>query len=209
MAYTLGFIFADGNISLNKRGSAYFSLYSADEDILIFIRRSMGSNHKISKRNERSGNVFRIQVGSIEMVKDLFVLGLITLKSKRMNLPNIPNKYLANFILGYFDGDGSVWVGKIHKERLKETLTIQCSFTSASLLFLKALHLKLKRLGVKRGAIHKIKDKDCSRLVLSVKDSLQIYKIMYNKGQVPFCLKRKKNVFDEYIKIISGRSSAG
>ncbi|MFA5361586.1 MAG: hypothetical protein WC290_03995, partial [archaeon] len=63
MAYTLGFIFADGNISLNKRGSAYFSLYSADKDILIFIRRSMGSNHKISKRNERSGNVFRIQVG--------------------------------------------------------------------------------------------------------------------------------------------------
>jgi len=42
-----------------------------------------------------------------------------------------------------------------------------------------------------------------------IKDSLQIYKIMYNKGQVPFCLKRKKNVFDEYIKIISRRSSAG
>lgn len=40
-----------------------------------------------------------------------------------------------------------------------------------------------------------------------IKDSLQIYKIMYNKGQVPFCLKRKKNVFDEYIKIISSRSS--
>jgi len=201
MAYVLGFIFADGNIIKNRRGSNYFSFYSSDKRILVFIRQTMSSTHKISKRNARSGNVYRIQVGSKEMVEDLHNLGLVETKAHRMEFPDIPQKYLNLFILGFFDGDGNVWVGKTHKKRKLSTLTIQSAFTSASFNFLKELHQNLKSLGVSGGFIYNIKNKNCSRLILSTNDSLKLYKIMYNGVCVPYCLGRKKKVFEKYIKM--------
>lgn len=199
MSYILGFLFADGNITINQRGAHYFSFYSMDKDILCFVRKSMASTHKISKRNETSGNVFRLQIGNKEMVEDLCRLGLTKTKARRMKLPNVPQKHLNSFISGFFDGDGNVWVGKVHKERKTSTIVIQTAFTSASVDFLKELHIKLKTLGVCRGFIYKIKDKECYRLILSVKDTLQLSKIMYNSKYHSFCLKRKKRVFDSYI----------
>jgi hypothetical protein len=201
MAYILGFIFADGNILKNKRGANYFSFYSSDKGILMFIKKTMGSSHKVSQRNERSGNVYRIQVGRKEMVEDLYNLGLVETKARRMKFPNIPPKYLGSFILGFFDGDGNVWVGKTHKKRKLSTTTIQTAFTSASFNFLKELHKNLELLGVKGGFIYQIKNKNCSRLILSVNDSLKLYKIMYNGVCVPYCLRRKKKVFEKYIKM--------
>ena len=81
MAYILGFMFTDGNITVNKRGVNYFSFYTMDKEILKFIKQSIESYHKISKRNARSENVFRLQVGSKEMVRDLYNLGLINIKA--------------------------------------------------------------------------------------------------------------------------------
>jgi len=51
MSYILGFMFANGNITVTKRGANYFAFYSADIDVLQFIKKSMKSSHKISKRN--------------------------------------------------------------------------------------------------------------------------------------------------------------
>ena len=38
MSYTIGFMFADGGISINPRGGCYFALYSNDEDLLKKIK---------------------------------------------------------------------------------------------------------------------------------------------------------------------------
>ncbi len=200
MVYILGFLFADGSISVTKRGGYYFSFHSADEGLLLKIRESMGSNHKVSKRNSRSGNVFRLQIGSKEMVEDLYVLKLKETKTKRMEFPNLPQKYLADFIRGYFDGDGNVWMGFMHKERKIQTMTLQVAFTSASKEFLIDLHKILKSLGIEGGSIFGIKNKNCSRLLFSTRDSLKLHKIMYNKTCEAFCLERKKIVFERYIK---------
>jgi len=201
MAYTLGFIFADGNIIRNKRGSNYFSFYSSDKAILIFIKKAMSSDHKISKRNIHSGNVYRLQIGSKEMVNDLYKLGLINNKANRMDFPIVPSKYLTSFVLGFFDGDGNVWIGKMNKKRKHPTIVIQSSFTSASISFLKQLHDSLKSFGIKGGFIYKIKNKNCARLTLSIKDSLKLYKIMYNGDHTPYFLKRKRETFEKYIKM--------
>jgi len=200
MAYTLGFLYADGSITL-KNNSGYLSFYSSDKDLLDFIKLSMNSDHKISKRSSKSGNVYRIQIGDKNIIKDLAKIGLKQNKTKRMKIPNIPAKYISNFILGFFDGDGNVWTGYINKKRKNPTYVIQVSFTSASYLFLKDLHIILTKLGINGGFISPVKDKNCSRLILSINDSLQIYKIMYNTTYTPFYLKRKKVVFDRFINM--------
>lgn len=200
MSYTIGFMFADGGISINSRGGCYFALYSNDEDLLKKIKNKMGSDHKISKRSVRSGNVFRFQIGSKEMVNDLKELGFYENKIKRMRIPEIPNNFISDFIRGFFDGDGNVWVGTSHKNS-KSNITIQTSFTSASRYFLIDLQLRLKKLGLLGGSIFSIKNKDCSRITYSVNDTLKLYKIMYNIDCVDLYLPRKRKVFEKYIKL--------
>jgi intein-encoded DNA endonuclease-like protein len=201
MSYILGFLFADGNITTNNRGANYFSFYSMDREILSFAKKAMKSRHKLSKRNARSGEVYRLQIGSKEMVEDLLNLGLVNAKVSRMKFPDIPKKYLPQFILGFFDGDGNVWTGEIHKKRKTQTMAIQTAFTSSSEKFLTSLQNELKKNGIKGGFIYHIKNKNCARLILSIKDSLKLYEIMYNDNQPSFFLKRKRKVFEKYINL--------
>ncbi|KXK00108.1 MAG: hypothetical protein UZ19_OD1000154 [Parcubacteria bacterium OLB19] len=130
MSYILGFIYADGNIVKTKRGTHFVSIYTADKELLKSIKIIIKSEHAISERNSSSGKVFRLQVGSKEWYSDLSEIGVFPNKSLRMRLPDIPDKYFGDFVRGYFDGDGNVWVGEIHKNRLSPSLTLQIAFTS-------------------------------------------------------------------------------
>ncbi len=206
MAYILGFLYADGNITETKRGTHFVSLYTADKDILLAIRKSFASDHKISKRTSATGHDYRIQIGSQEWFADLGKIGLFPNKTKRMLLPKVSKKYFGDFVRGYFDGDGNVWSGLIHKQRINPTLVLQVSFTSCSKEFLEALRTELKVCGVNGGGLYTPKKGNYSRLTLSSKDALIIYKIMYNAGHKLF-LKRKKVVFDKFIHNCGGSST--
>ncbi len=197
MAYVLGFMFADGNIIKNNRGGYYFAIYTADEELLIRMRTSMGSSHKISFKMGKLGGCYSIQIGSKEMFNDLGKVGLTPNKSKRMILPEVPKKYLGDFVRGYFDGDGHVWVGQINKNREKTQMTILTGFTSGSLNFLISLKNILKSAGIRGGCIYKCKTGEYGRLSFSVFDSLRLYEIMYNRPHTLY-LDRKKMVFDKY-----------
>ncbi len=209
MAYILGFMFADGGIVKNNRGAYYFSLYSSDKKLLEEIRNKMSSEHKISKRNVRSGNVFRLQVGSKEMINDLSKHGFYSNKIYRMRLPDIPFEFISAFARGYFDGDGNVWVGLSHKNKGKSNIAIQTSFTSASKLFLNDLKNILSRFNILGGSIFLIKNKNCYRLTYSVNDSLKLYNLMYNRDNYlsyDLFLLRKRKVFEKYDKLRKMRS---
>ncbi len=208
MAYVLGFLYADGNISVGKRGNHYVAIYSADRYILVAIARAFGSTHKISKRSLSSGSVYRIQIGSKEWVEDLAVIGVGSTKTKRLTLPLIPDSYRADFVRGYFDGDGNVWIGTVNKHRSTPSCVIQVAFTSGCRSFLVQLHTLLQmHCKVTGGSMYDSKTRAYSRLAFSSGDALTIYKIMYN-GRHKLFLKRKKVVFEQFIKI-RGRSSAG
>ncbi len=201
MSYVLGFLFADGNIVKTKRGTHFVTFYSADKQLLSNIKIVMGLDHKISKRNSRSGKVYRIQVGSREMYDDLLRLGLIPKKSKRMKMINIPTKYFGDFVRGYFDGDGNVWSGYINKDRKTKTFVLYVSFTSASVGFLKDMLLMLRKyVNIEGGGVYPVKNKNCARLSLATKDSLKLYKVMYNTCYSLF-LSRKRRVFENFIKM--------
>lgn len=147
MAYILGFFCADGAMTINPRGSKYIDFTIADLGLLEQIKTSLGSNHKIKIRpgdNENTKMRYRLQIGSKIIFQDLLNMGLTPKKTFRMNLPEIPKKYFADFVRGYFGGDGNVWCGKMHKERKTPGLSIRASFTSGNQKFLKDLAEKNK-----------------------------------------------------------------
>jgi intein-encoded DNA endonuclease-like protein len=156
MAYVLGFLFADGNIIKTKRKTYFISIYSSDEDLLGAMRECMRSNHKISLRKSLSGSVYRIQIGSKGLFNDLVKKGLTPNKSRRMRMPRIPKRYFGDFVRGYFDGDGNVWVGFLNKKRENPTYVITTSFTCASKAFLQSLQAGLIKEGVRGGSVYKI-----------------------------------------------------
>ena len=200
MAYILGFLFADGNIIKTKRNTHFVSLYTADYDLIVSIRRFIGSDHKISERKSETGVVYRIQIGSKELFDSLLELGLTPNKSRRMEMPIIPEKYTGDFIRGYFDGDGNVWGGVSHPSRAKKTKVLLVCFTSASMEFLSNLLFLLKSREILGGSLFKSKNGNYARLSFSTLDALKIYKIMYNEPTELF-LPRKKLIFEKFIQM--------
>jgi intein-encoded DNA endonuclease-like protein len=200
MSYILGFIYADGNLTKNKRGACFLAIYSADKELLFEIRKSLKSEHKISNRKSVSGFNYCIQIGSKEIFTDLNKVGMKTNKTLRMTLPKIPKKYFSDFLRGYFDGDGNVWVGLSHKNRKTKYWVIRTVFTSCSKKFLESLRFNMSKIFNENGVISKGKG-NYHRLTYSVWGSLKIYKIMYNSHQSQIFLKRKKATFERFIKI--------
>ena len=198
MAYVLGFLYADGNIIFTKRATWFWSLQINDKEILEKIKQVIDSSHIISKkkRYNNQGQSYRLQVGSKEMCADLMCLGLTERKSKTILWPKVPRKYFSDFLRGYFDGDGGVWVGFKNKKRLHKIYVISTSFTSGSREFLVALKEILFRYGILGGSL--VKKERGFDLKYSIKDSLNLYKIMYNDKCTLF-LKRKKDKFESYI----------
>ena len=207
MAYVLGFLYADGNIIKTKRGTHFVAFYSADLFLLQEVKKVIKAEHVVSVRSVRSGEVCRLQIGSMEWFDDLCTLGLTPNKSMRMLLPDIPDTFFSDFVRGYFDGDGNVWVGDVHKTRTTSTYTIQTTFTSGSFEFLKSLRSRLQQCGLSGGSLFHPKTGNYGRLTFSKQDTLKIYRIMYNAPHRLY-LERKKVVFEEFVNNC-GRSSAG
>ncbi len=205
MAYVLGFFAADGYITVNKRGGQFWCIQITDKELLEEIKKVVEAEHKISVRI-RSGNestIYRLQVGSIEMCDDLRRLGFSERKTRSLAVPNIPKKYFANFVRGYFDGDGNVWTGKTHKDRKTHGLAIQAAFTSCSNMFLVEMKRRLNLLGFTGGSVYRSKG-NYSRLQFGTRDTLKLYDFMYNHRshlKSGLFLSRKKEVFEKYGKL--------
>jgi len=135
------------------------------------------------------------------MCEDLRKLGWGERKTNNLSVPNVPRKYFPDFVRGYFDGDGNVWSGMMHKSAGTHTLAIQTVFTSCSLNFLEKIRKKLETFGVERGVLRRGKGA-YYRLTYSINNSLRLYDFMYNGlGTSKLFLERKRDVFDRYIKM--------
>jgi intein-encoded DNA endonuclease-like protein len=131
MAYVLGFIFSDGNITETIRNGysdkLAFGLHKKDLDILKKIKRELSAEQKLSF----SKNYVYFGVYSQIIVNDLKKLGVSYRKSLEVNrgkIPNVPQKYIRHFIRGIVDGDGSIHFDKRNYPTLsvcgrKDTMT--------------------------------------------------------------------------------------
>ena len=127
MTYILGFIFADGGIvkvihngSSDKLG---FGLHRKDIDVLQKIKQELSAEQALSP----SGNYVHFSIFSQVIVDDLKRLGISYRKSFRKSpgkIPNIPKKYIRDFIRGVVDGDGSINFDKKGRQKGYPNLSI-------------------------------------------------------------------------------------
>lgn len=201
MAYVLGFFAADGSMYVNPRGSHYVSFYSNDHELLIKIRATLESDHKICKRLSSGDSVYRytLQIGSKDMFGDLEKLGFSRNKSKTVKFPKIPEGYLANFVRGYFDGDGNIlFKNYFRKDRNKYKSYFATKFISGSFAFLKGLRCALSTHSqVGDGSLYK----GDRSFVLSYaeKDSKRLCAFMYNAVKNDLFLERKYSIYKKFI----------
>ena len=115
-AYWLGFVAADGCVYKNKEnsGTVIVSLHRKDKKHLERMKEFIGSDREISDyiSNTGFGNntpMSRLEIYSTQMVDDIVEKGVCQRKSLTLKPPLIDQKYWKSFILGYFDGDGSIY----------------------------------------------------------------------------------------------------
>lgn len=205
MAYLLGYIAADGTVSIGKRGNCYLSVDSIDEELPSMLKKAMSAGHKISviKRRKEWNTIYRLQIGSKTVVGDLKNLGIVPKKTKRLAVPKMPQKFFRDFLRGYFDGDGSISC-RMYKRTNRKTLLLQMRvlFTSSSERILKQFNDKLKKILSISGKFRK--DKNWYRLYYYPQGDIQkIFKFLYgNKPQL--FLTRKYDYFRNTIAKING-----
>ena len=114
-AYWLGFLAADGcNYWREQNASIIINIHQKDKNHLIKFKDFMNSNVEIKDFIQTWGYsnntpMSKIIFNSKEMSQDLSKLGIVPNKSLILNPPKINSEYWLPFILGYFDGDGSIF----------------------------------------------------------------------------------------------------
>lgn len=132
-AYILGFICADGHI---ERDRLNITVSIKDKDILEKIRCALHSNHPIkevqrinpyNKTERKTLILVELMIGSVELVKPLFNMGLTTNKTYTLDgsiLKYIPKYLMRDFLRGYFDGDGNISFGRRYNSGYKYNINI-------------------------------------------------------------------------------------
>jgi len=203
MSYTLGFIYADGAIYKSSRGN-YLAITSIDKDVLNMIKGWMDSKHNIYKTTFKDKNrktKYLLRIGNKEMFYSLLNIGVSPNKSLTMVVPNIPKKFLPDFVRGYFDGDGCVYLERakgLKKNKIVKRLSI--IFTSGSREFLKKLLIVLQREAkIKQTKIYN--SHRSYQIRLSTQDALKVFGYMYSGAQKEYFLERKFKIFKKYFNL--------
>lgn len=112
-AYILGLLFADGNVSKTK-SNYQVKLKLSDLDLLNKVKNIITPESKLyydkcaKETHKLSASMI---VTSSKMANDLIKLGCCIKKSLVLEFPKIDDLLYRHFVRGYFDGDGSIYVG--------------------------------------------------------------------------------------------------
>lgn len=114
-AYWLGFLAADGcNYQREHNASIILNIHQQDIEHLKLFQLALKSDIPIKSYISDSGfsnntPMCKFIINSKKMSNDLLKLGIVPKKSLILEPPKIDSKYYLSFILGYFDGDGSLY----------------------------------------------------------------------------------------------------
>jgi hypothetical protein len=104
MAYVLGFVVSDGNVSKDLRCLTITQSHACGREILDRLKGILGGN--ITGPDEDDSN--RLLVHSRPICDRLVKMGVPPAKSLIVEMPGVPDEFLADFVRGLLDGDGSV-----------------------------------------------------------------------------------------------------
>lgn len=107
-AYLLGLLAADGNVYVDRRRHGYkisLKLHRDDEILVLRARDELAPTVRLNY----PGNQCRFEVCSQRMMNDLAGYGVVPRKTWGLPWPaRLPEEMAMPFLLGYFDGDGTL-----------------------------------------------------------------------------------------------------
>lgn len=201
MAYVLGFWFADGHITKNNKtnSSKTFGITQSTKDkyILESIKKAIDFNGPVKEEKKSKYPKSYLRIYSQEIYHDIINLGGMERKSSIVNFPDIPEKYIRKFILGFFDGDGSVVIS--NKNIIKIIFTGGEKFLEA----IKQVFVKFNIVDLQKsaGTFYKIKSKNnmTYHLDYSGFNAIKILEWIYKDVEkTELYLKRKYSKFKSF-----------
>jgi len=177
MAYILGFWWADGCM----KGTRKFNItqHKRDRYLIENILETMNSNYPIY--NDR--NCSYIEISSKKICDNIISLGGMRKKSLVILMPEVPDKYLGDFVRGYFDGDGCITFDKNCKKHMSY-------ITSGSEKFLIQMQKRLSIFGIYCHKNNQIS------LKFNADNTIKLGNLMYYDGMnIKLLLKRKYEKF--------------
>lgn len=194
VAYVAGLIASDGCLYNDGR---HINLTSLDIDQLEIARSILSLKGTIkTKPNGYGGVGFYIQFSNVAFYDFLYNSGIKPAKSKIIGQVLVPDKFYADFLRGYFDGDGCIY--GFWDKRWRSSLMYYTEFTCASpsfLLWLQTQNTKL--IGVSAGRIKPARR--ALSLSYAKEDSKRLFRFMYYSTDVP-ALRRKHTKFVDLLR---------
>lgn len=214
IAYAIGLIVTDGNLSSDKR---HISLTSSDKDLLYTFRKCLNLQNKITKNPNGTYSKkqsYRVQFGNVSFYNWLVSIGLMPRKTFLINELKIPDEFMADFLRGHLDGDGSIIVYtdsyNIYKEKRYTYQRLYTVFNSGSYNHIKWIHSTLqKTLNIRGGLnswLHNKSTHPLWKLKFAKNDSFKLLRWLYHNPNVP-CLNRKRKIAEEFMKNIKRKNA--
>ncbi|MFH1593143.1 MAG: LAGLIDADG family homing endonuclease [Candidatus Omnitrophota bacterium] len=190
LAYVVGLLTADGNLSPDGRHMTYVS---KDRDLIQSFKDCLELKNKISRKTsgyskDKVKRYYVMHFGNVRLYNFFTDIGLCPNKSKVLKTLLIPPVYFPDFFRGLIDGDGNIGYFMHPESRHKQ---FRIRIASGSRAFLEWLNTVVEmRLGVK-GSIHTIKRG--FHLSYYMQATAKIIDFIYYKKNV-IALKRKRRI---------------
>lgn len=205
-AYFLGLIVADGSI-----GKSFYTtrieLKKEDSYILEKLSNIIYKENKVKLSKNKKYSTLKI--GSKKIFNDLARLNIHPKKSFNAdpNLSAFNDELMKSFILGVFDGDGSIYLRK-WKGKEKIFKSLQCKIMLSPEMFASFEKYVKEKLDIrinKEKVFSKVDPNNyiCAFNIDRKKDALSFFKWLYEKE--PIFLTRKKEIFLNYDEISNQR----
>ncbi len=193
LAYAIGLVATDGNLSSDGR---HMALVSKDIDQIQTFKDCLGLTNSVSIKKSgftSSGTAYMIQFGDIRFYKFLLSIGLTPAKSKTMGALLIPKKYFFDFLRGVFDGDGSFY--SYWDRRWKSSFLFYVTFASASLKYLEWLRETIEnQIGI-HGYLRKKMYGRVYQLSYAKQEAKLLIKLLYKVPDSPRLERKYKKVY--------------
>ena len=203
MAYVLGLLASDGNVSKEENG-VFIELERTDEYLLEQIRELTNNSRPLSHYTHKHQNgsdteAVSFKAWSAEWKKDLAIYNIVPAKTFILKPPTYLNKkYFISYLKGYFDGDGTIHVHpKTNKGDVK--------FCGASYEVIRWIKdVLVNQYGIISGTIQESTLKSGHKfyeLTISNRAGItKLYDLWYKtKETSSICLMRKKEKFEKYL----------
>lgn len=184
--YLAGFIAADGNIA-KYSNSLDIQLAQKDVDLLQIIKNKLNYTGEVKIFTTQHGDdKCRLTITNKQLIQSLERFNITRNKTFIYKMPNIPEKYVGDFLRGYFDGDG--WISKKGS---------QVSIVSASKNFAENLKQLYSKYNIEyKEYIDNRKENPLYDIrILKKAEIKKFYLLLYNNSENKIFLIRKKERF--------------